>query len=41
MPDVDGVHALRRLRANERTAAIPVLAVTAQAIQVARSSRHA
>ena len=29
MPDVDGVEALRRLRADERTAAIPVLAVTA------------
>jgi two-component system, cell cycle response regulator DivK len=33
MPDVDGVEALRRLRADERTAAIPVLAVTAQAMQ--------
>ena len=33
MPDVDGVAALRRLRADERTAAIPVLAVTAQAMQ--------
>ena len=33
MPGVDGVEALRRLRANERTAAIPVLAVTAQAMQ--------
>ena len=32
MPDVDGVEALRRLRADERTAAIPVLAVTAQAM---------
>ncbi|MGH2590780.1 MAG: response regulator [Actinomycetota bacterium] len=32
LPDVDGVHALRRLRADERTAAIPVLAVTAQAM---------
>ena len=32
MPDVDGVAALRRLRADERTAAIPVLAVTAQAM---------
>lgn len=33
MPDVDGVEALRRLRADERSAAIPVLAVTAQAMQ--------
>jgi two-component system cell cycle response regulator DivK len=33
MPDVDGVEALRRLRADGRTAAIPVLAVTAQAMQ--------
>jgi CheY-like chemotaxis protein len=33
LPDFDGVHALRRLRADERTAAIPVLAVTAQAMQ--------
>jgi two-component system cell cycle response regulator DivK len=33
MPDVDGVEALRRLRADERTAAVPVLAVTAQAMQ--------
>ena len=32
LPDVDGVHALRRLRADQRTAAIPVLAVTAQAM---------
>jgi len=33
LPDGDGVQALRRLRADERTAAIPVLAVTAQAMQ--------
>jgi two-component system cell cycle response regulator DivK len=33
LPDFDGVEALRRLRADERTAAIPVLAVTAQAMQ--------
>jgi two-component system cell cycle response regulator DivK len=32
LPDLDGVQALRRLRADERTAAIPVLAVTAQAM---------
>ena len=33
LPDIDGVNALRRLRTNERTAAIPVLAVTAQAMR--------
>lgn len=33
LPDVDGVEALRRLRADERTAGIPVLALTAQAMQ--------
>ena len=33
LPDLDGVAALRRLRTDERTAAIPVLAVTAQAMQ--------
>jgi two-component system, cell cycle response regulator DivK len=33
LPDLDGVQALHRLRADERTAAIPVLAVTAQAMQ--------
>ena len=33
MPGVDGVEALLRLRADDRTAAIPVLAVTAQAMQ--------
>jgi two-component system, cell cycle response regulator DivK len=33
MPDLDGVQALRRLRADPRTAAIPVLALTAQAMQ--------
>jgi two-component system cell cycle response regulator DivK len=33
LPDFDGVQALHRLRANARTASIPVLAVTAQAMQ--------
>ena len=33
LPDLDGVQALRRLRADERTAAIPVLAVTSQAMR--------
>jgi CheY-like chemotaxis protein len=33
LPDLDGVQALRRLRADERTASIPVLALTAQAMQ--------
>jgi len=32
LPDFDGVQALGRLRANERTAAIPVVALTAQAM---------
>jgi two-component system cell cycle response regulator DivK len=33
LPDLDGVEALRRLRTDERTSAIPVLAVTAQAMR--------
>ena len=33
LPDIDGVQVLHRLRADERTAAIPVLALTAQAMQ--------
>ena len=33
LPDLDGVQALHRLRANARTATIPVLALTAQAMQ--------
>jgi two-component system cell cycle response regulator DivK len=33
LPDLDGVEALRRLRADERTASIPVLALTAQAME--------
>jgi two-component system cell cycle response regulator DivK len=32
LPDLDGVETLGRLRAEERTAAIPVLALTAQAM---------
>ena len=32
LPDIDGVEALGRLRADERTASVPVLAVTAQAM---------
>jgi two-component system cell cycle response regulator DivK len=32
LPDISGVEALGRLRADERTASIPVLAVTAQAM---------
>jgi two-component system cell cycle response regulator DivK len=33
LPDLDGIEALRRLREEQRTAAIPVLAVTAQAME--------
>ena len=33
LPDFDGVEALRRLRATEQTAATPVLALTAQAME--------
>ena len=33
LPDFDGVEALGRLRADERTASIPVLALTAQAME--------
>jgi len=33
LPGIDGVEALHRLRANPRTAGIPVVAVTAQAMK--------
>ena len=33
LPDMDGVEALRRLRQDERTASIPVVALTAQAMK--------
>ena len=33
LPDLDGVEALHRLRANARTATIPILALTAQAMR--------
>jgi len=33
LPDIDGIEALSRLRADERTASIPVLVVTAQAMR--------
>lgn len=32
LPGIDGVEALRRLRSDQRTASIPVLALTAQAM---------
>jgi CheY-like chemotaxis protein len=33
LPDLDGVQALHRLRADPRTAGIPIVALTAQAMQ--------
>jgi two-component system cell cycle response regulator DivK len=33
LPDIDGIEALARLRADERTASVPVLALTAQAME--------
>ena len=32
LPDIDGVQALQRLRTDDRTASIPILALTAQAM---------
>jgi two-component system cell cycle response regulator DivK len=32
LPDIDGIEVLRRLRADARTASLPVLALTAQAM---------
>ena len=32
LPDIDGIEALRRLRADERAASIPILVLTAQAM---------
>jgi two-component system cell cycle response regulator DivK len=33
LPDIDGIQALQRLRADDRTASIPILALTAQAMR--------
>ena len=33
LPDIDGVEALRRLRSDPRTASMPVIALTAQAME--------
>ncbi len=33
LPDIDGIEALDRLRADKRTASIPVVALTAQAME--------
>jgi two-component system, cell cycle response regulator DivK len=33
LPDIDGVEALARLRRDERTASVPVVALTAQAME--------
>ena len=33
LPDIDGIEALDRLRADERSASMPVLALTAQAME--------
>jgi len=37
LPDIDGIEALGRLRADERTASLPVLALTAQAMEGERA----
>ena len=33
LPDIGGIEALRRLRADDRTASVPVVALTAQAME--------
>ena len=33
LPDIDGVEALARLRADDRTASLPIVALTAQAME--------
>jgi two-component system, cell cycle response regulator DivK len=33
LPDIDGIEALGRLRADDRTASLPILALTAQAME--------
>jgi len=33
LPDIDGIEALSRLRADDRTASVPVLALTAQTME--------
>ena len=33
LPDIDGIEALSRLRADDRTASMPILALTAQAME--------
>ena len=33
LPDIDGIEALGRLRADDRTASVPMLALTAQAME--------
>ena len=33
LPDIDGIEALGRLRADDRTASVPIIALTAQAME--------
>jgi len=33
LPDIDGIEALRRVRADDRFASVPVVALTAQAME--------